>query len=695
MVMKVLTDHTSPLCQVGQPCHYIPFPKNKRFVGRENVVATLEEMLFTNDCQNAAVIGLGGVGKTQVALKFAYWAKENKQSLSIFWVPALSDASFEQAYTEMARTLPIRKDNNENPMESVRRYLSSEEAGPWLLIVDNADDKEMLLGSSDTPGGVLEYLPQSERGRTLFTSRSREVAVTVAGKDVVELNKMNQQEAESFLEKSLIRTDLLNDSATTTRLLKELTYLPLAITQATAYLNINQVSIAEYLRLLRGTEQDMIHLMSRQFRDNTRYKDSQNAVATTWLVSFEQIRKSDNAAAELLSFISHIEPKAIPQSILPILGSEEQTVHAIGTLRGYAFVIRRGDDEMFDMHSLVHLATRIWIQREGRVTQTMEKATRHLAAVFPSHDYVNRSLWREYLPHALRVLYGDKRVDIEERYELDFSAGRCLRRDGRTKEAVRCFEECYRWRKSNFLEEHPGRLASQHDLAKAYNADGQIKKALELLEHIVAIDEKTRPEEHPNRLSSQHELASAYQEDGQIKRAVELLEYVVSIREKTLAEEHPHRLSAQHGLASAYQDDGQIKKAVELLEYVVSIREKTLAEEHPHRLSAQHGLANAYQADGQIKRAIKLLEYVVTIREKTLIEEHPDRLASQHGLASAYKADGQIKRAIKLLEHVVSVEEKTLAEEHPDRLASQYALAQAYEADGQTKRAAFGSAAIL
>ncbi|PMD50988.1 uncharacterized protein K444DRAFT_647369 [Hyaloscypha bicolor E] len=486
--MKVLTDHTSPLCQVGQPCHYIPFPKNKRFVGRQNIVDTLEAMFFTNECQNIAVIGLGGVGKTQVALKFAYWVKENKPNFSIFW-----------SYTEMARKLPIRKDNNENPMESVRRYLSSEEAGPWLLIVDNADDREMLLGSSDSPGGILEYLPQSERGLTLFTSRSREVGVAVAGKDVVELYEMNPQEAESFLEKS----------ATTTRLLKELTYLPLAITQATAYLNINQVSIAEYLRLLRATEQDMIHLMSRQFRDNTRYNDSQNAVATTWLVSFEQIRKSDNAAAELLSFISRIEPKAIPQSILPSLGSEEQMVHALGTLRGYAFVVKRGDEEMFDMHSLVHLATRIWIQQEGRVTQMMEKATRHLAAVFP-----------EYLPHALRVLYGDERVDIEERYELDFRAGKCLQADGRTKEAV-----------------------------------------VELLEHVIATDEKMLAKEHPDRLASQHDLASAYETNGQTKRAIKLLECVVLVDEKTLAKEHPSRLASKRALARAYEADRQTTRA--------------------------------------------------------------------------------------------------------------------------------------
>jgi hypothetical protein len=197
-------------------------------------------------------------------------------------VPVLSDASFEQAYTEIVRKLPVRRDtDDENPIESVRRYLSSEAAGPWLLIVDNADDMDMFFGSSDTPGGITEYLPESEGNLTLFTTRSREVAVAVTINDMVELHEMSPQEAISFLEKSLIRKDLLCDKITVIELLKKLTYLPLAITQATAYLNTNQVSIVDYLKLLRGTEQDIISLMSRQFPDSTRYMGSQNAVATT------------------------------------------------------------------------------------------------------------------------------------------------------------------------------------------------------------------------------------------------------------------------------------------------------------------------------------------------------------------------------------------------------------------------------
>jgi hypothetical protein len=118
-------------------------------------------------------------------------------------------------------------------------------------------------------------------------------------------------------------------------------------------------------------------------------------------------------------------------------------VHAIGTLCGYDFLTRRGDSKVFDMHSLVHLATRIWIQREGRAA-TSEAAIRQVAAVFPDDDYANRSLWSEYLPHAFRVLQRGEGVDVEKKSNLCFWVGRCLEVDGRTREAVRYLEEAWR-----------------------------------------------------------------------------------------------------------------------------------------------------------------------------------------------------------------------------------------------------------
>ncbi len=126
-----------------RPCYHIP-RVNSRFVGREKTLGALRDVLFGQGGRKAALVGLGGVGKTQVALTLAYWTKENMPDRSVFWVPALSHATFEQAYADMARKLPIQKsrEDDDDEKELVRRYLSSDWAGSWLLIVDNAADRE-------------------------------------------------------------------------------------------------------------------------------------------------------------------------------------------------------------------------------------------------------------------------------------------------------------------------------------------------------------------------------------------------------------------------------------------------------------------------------------------------------------------------------------------------------------------------
>lgn len=259
----------------------------------------LTQLLFTQtDTRHVAIVGLGGMGKTQVALQFAHWVKENKPDHSVLWVPALSNASFEQAYTEIQKKLAI-PNVDEEPKEAVRRHLSLENAGKWLLIIDNADDIDVLYGSSQQPFGI-HYLPHSEHGRVLFTTRSQDVAVRVAAGDVIELQEMSREESKSVLEKSLVHKNQLQDEEAVTKLLEELTYLPLAIAQAAAYMSINKVPITEYLRLCKNTNEDMIELLRSKFHDSTHYNSSQNAVATTWSISFTQIHNNDKSAATLL-----------------------------------------------------------------------------------------------------------------------------------------------------------------------------------------------------------------------------------------------------------------------------------------------------------------------------------------------------------------------------------------------------------
>jgi len=652
---------------IEKAIYSIPFLPNQSFVGRKAELDVLTQRLMVDRaCYKISIVGLGGTGKTQVALQFAYMLKEHWPQISIFWVAALSIESFEQACVEVLRLLGVPKaaDGEDDAKEQLKRHLDTARAGKWLLIVDNADDADIVFGSAQSKG-IVDYLPWSEEGMTLFTTRTLEVAGELTGSHVLELGAMDLQDATVFLAKSLINKELLSDSGATTDLLDELVCLPLAIAQAAAYLNKNRISIREYLRLLQNTELDLVELMSREFRDDTRYKGTANAVATTWMVSFSQIRARDKVAVNLLSFMSCIEWKAIPRSILPSVQSEVRMTDAIGTLCAYSFLTRRGDEEEYDIHRLVHLATRIWVRQYGDTRGVAEKGIQHVAGIFPSDDYANQTKWRAYLPHALRLLEDKQGSSAEERSELCLLVGRCLRVDGRIREAVRWLEESCELRKT-LSKSDSKRLLSEHVLAIAYHANGQVKKVVGLLERVVAIRTEVLAEDHPYRLASQHVLAMAYQANGQVKEAVGLLERVVAIHTEVLTEDHPDRLASQHALAMAYQANGQVKEAVGLLERVVAIQAEMLAEDHPDRLMSQQELAGAYREGGQIKKAVRLLERVVAIHTEVLTEDHPDRLASQHALAMAYHANGQVKKAVGLLERVVAIRTEVLAEDHPD-----------------------------
>jgi tetratricopeptide (TPR) repeat protein len=353
---------------------------------------------------------------------------------------------------------------------------------------------------------------------------------------------------------------------------------------------------------------------------------------------------------------------------------------AIGTLWSYSFINKRSDGKTYDMHRLVHVAARVWIQQKGLAMETQRKAMEHLSKAFPWNKWDNRELWREYIPHAARMRDAKDGGDADARWMLCFKAGRCLRLDGRIRDAVCWLEDSLDLR-AHLPEDDENRLSTQHALATAYEANGQVKDAIQLLEHVVAIEGRVLAEDHPDRLASQHELARAYSSNGQVKDAVQLLEHVVAIQRRVLAEDHPERLASQHELAGAYSSNGQVKDAIQLLEHVVAIQRRVLAEDHPKRLASQHELAGAYLSNGQVKDAVQLLEHVVAIEKRVLAEDHPERLVSQHELARAYLSDdqGRVKEAVQLLEQVVAIQKRTLAEDHPKRLRSERLLARAYD----------------
>ncbi|KKF92050.1 Patatin [Ceratocystis platani] len=214
------------------PVYYIPFHENLQFVGRQDILSQLDDKLFTRTgFQQVALMGLGGMGKTQVALKFAYTVKNKYADYSIFWLTAASMDGFRNSCKELAAALRIDASDRQDPRILVKNYLDTSICGKWLLVLDNVDDPS-LFDAAAKESRIGTFLPQSDNGRIMFTTRSQTVSWLAVKTDSLELEEMSSEELTTILMRSVeVHDDQshIHDEHPVNELLNELCHLPLAI----------------------------------------------------------------------------------------------------------------------------------------------------------------------------------------------------------------------------------------------------------------------------------------------------------------------------------------------------------------------------------------------------------------------------------------------------------------------------------
>jgi tetratricopeptide (TPR) repeat protein len=447
------------------------------------------------------IYGLGGCGKSALALESAYRALAGHARRLIFWVPAISRQSFELAYREIGVRLRIPGigDDNADVKRLVKERLSLGNVGDWLMIVDNADDSKILLGvdnNSHESARLFDYIPHSSEGAILFTTRSRKAATDLTQRNVLELNDMGKAEARQLLVQRTTRQALLNDEAAVDVMLETLTGLPLAIVQAAAFINQNDVSVSEYVSLLQhaGTKAE---LFSERFEDPSRYQDIDSTIAKTWHISFEQIRRQDPLAAEYLSFIACIDRISIPQSLLPPGGSVIQQTKALGTLTGYAFITERqqtvlgsNQERLFDMHQLVHMALIWWLEGHDERVRWAGTAAARAKELVPYGGHERNEVWSLYLPHAIYVAGLVEIVGGATSASLLERLGQCQESLGQYALAEASHRKASSLRKEVLGPKHPNTLTSMNNLAWVLNMQGKYKEAEAMSRQTLAREEK-------------------------------------------------------------------------------------------------------------------------------------------------------------------------------------------------------------
>jgi tetratricopeptide (TPR) repeat protein len=640
------------------------------------------------------IYGLGGCGKSALALEFAYRVLAQDARRLVFWVPAISQESFELAYRDIGIRLciPGIADDNADIKQLVQKALSSDSTGHWLMIVDNADDPGVLMGGA---GGNLgsaqlrDYLPYSNRGKVLFTTRSRKAAGDLTPSGVLELNDMSEAEAQQLLVRRISKPALLHDKNAVNELLQILTYLPLAIVQAGAFMNNNDISVSGYISLVRkaGTEAE---LFGEHFEDPSRYREVESTIAKTWHISFDQIRRQDPLAGEYLSFMACIDRMNIPLSLLPPGGSVLQQAKAIGTLKGYAFITERQQafqelesEKFFDMHRLVHLASEWWLSGHDERTAWTAKAAARLEELIPYGGHERKEAWTTYVPHAIHVVGLDGRMDDIARASLLDRIGRCQSSLGQYSAAEKTHRQVNPLREKVLGPEHPDTLTSMSNLAVVLERQGKYEEAESMSRQTLAQREKVLGPEHPDTLTSMGNLAVALWRQGKYEEAESMSRQTLARKEKVLGPEHPDTLTSMSNLAVVLERQGKYEEAESMNRQTLAQREKVLGPEHPDTLRSMSNLALVLDSQGKYNEAESMNRQTLARKEKVLGPEHPDTLTSMGNLAVVLDSQGQYDEAESMNRQTLAQREKVLGPEHPDTLMSMSNLALVLGRQGQ------------
>ena len=376
--------------------------------------------------------------------------------MSIFWIHASSITRFVESFKRIAAAMDIpgREIAEIDLLQLVRDHIEMKHKREWLMIVDNVDDRYMFFQDQSYKGKPLrEYMPESSQGAIIYTTRNKEIAMDLDhGRNPIEVSSMNVEEALMLLGPK-VRANSNRDQQI--ELLEELIFLPLAITQAVAFMLKRRKSISQYLNEYKRSDSTKLRLLSQKSLYHGREARSLESVISTFMISFQSIKSENRRAAGLLSIMSFLDRQSIPDSLLLLDGEEAFDFEdAVELLNAFSLIARNEGNDASNMHRLVQIASRAWLAEYEHNADTVSvEALELLSSRFPDGWYENWSTCSTLLPHADAVLnqfttYND--LQAASKAQLLLHTASYLRRQGhykpaelRSAEAKTIFERIY------------------------------------------------------------------------------------------------------------------------------------------------------------------------------------------------------------------------------------------------------------
>ncbi len=484
----------------------VPFPRNPFFLGQEDLLTRLHTRLqqgtTTALTQTQAISGLGGIGKTQIAIEYAYRYQDVYPF--VFWVRAEYHETLMSDLVSLASQLQLAEQHETDQTKmvtAVKQWLATHQG--WLLIFDNADDVSRLTS----------FLPGRHAGAIVLTTRATQTQ-PIAEPLLVE--QMDERTGAEFLLRRarFLRDDqafeqvTLEDQQAAHQLCQLVGGLPLALDQAGAYIDETKCSIQDYLNFYQRDQQARAKLLQRRGEVIAGHPEP---VATTWALAFVRVEQASTAAADLLRACAFLAPDLIPEELLQLGASHwgEALAQVAGdaflwneTIRKllkYVLVWRSREQRALSIHRMVQTVLRDAMDEQSQ-QQWANRAVRAVDSMFPDVEFKVWLQCERCLPHALVCadLVVQEGLVLVEAANLLNKVGYYLRERARYTEAEPLVQRALAIHEQALGLEHPDTASSLNNLANLYHAQGKYDEAKPLYE----IREQVLGPQHPDTARS-------------------------------------------------------------------------------------------------------------------------------------------------------------------------------------------------
>ena len=629
------------------------------FIGRDKAVGELDGRLAKQPGGSAAAVvarqaihGLGGVGKTRLAIEYAY--RHESDYSALLFVTADSPDQLRTNLAGLIGTLPLSQTLPEDQPSQVKAVLAWLAANPdWLLILDNVDTKPAAEE-------VEKLLPRLGAGRVLITSRISNWSAAVR---TLELDVLDEPDAVEFLLKRTQgrRIPASDDSARAKEIAELLGRLALALEQASAYISRRRITLAKYI-----AEWNLRHEQVLEWFDE-REMQYPRSVATTWKTSFDQL---SDGARSLLNRLAWFAPDPIPNAILEQM--PEVTVDAaqnaddlLVELLDYSLAAREADS--FVVHRLVQDVTRCQLRKTGDIIP-LRAALEWIDASFQGDPNDVRT-WPRLLPlasHAQAVTnHADASQITEPSSRLMNDLAQLLKATNRLAEAELLMRRALAIDEKSYGLEHPYVAIRFNNLATLLIVTNRLAEAEPLMKCVVEIFEKTHGENHANVATVLNNLALLLQAMNRLVEAEPLMRRALVIDEKSSGLESPAVARDLNNLAQLLQAKGRLADAEPMIRRALAIDEQSYGMEHPKVARDLRNLAQLLQAMNRLAEAEPMIRRALTIDEQSYGMEHPIVASDLSNLAKLLQATNRLAEAEPMIRRALTIDEQSYGMEHP------------------------------